>query len=83
MGFLRHPSVPGTLIIPAPALYQYISIHGMRETVTRHKLEGSLLMPHFSKLLLWLCTLFSHVVRLSPLGTAATVLPTVPAPDDR
>lgn len=26
---------------------------------------------------------FSHGVRVSPLGTAATVWPTVPAPDDR
>jgi hypothetical protein len=26
---------------------------------------------------------FSHGVRLSPLGTAATVWPIVPAPDDR
>jgi hypothetical protein len=26
--------------------------------------------------------LFSHEVRLSPLGTAATVWPIVPAPDD-
>jgi hypothetical protein len=26
---------------------------------------------------------FSHGVRLSPLGTAATVWPILPAPDDR
>jgi hypothetical protein len=27
--------------------------------------------------------IFSHEVRLSPLGTAVTVWPIVPAPDDR
>jgi hypothetical protein len=48
------------------------------------------LMQHVNLICVFLCPLqwprglfFSHGVRLSPLGTAATVWPTVRVPDDR
>jgi hypothetical protein len=63
--------------------YKYIAAHARTRIVSKPSHLDTKLHTKSTFLAFYLSYFFSHAVRFSPLGTAATVRPIVPVPDDR